>query len=197
MQFNNNKKKTKQTKKTDMKKQLKLVALALILSLTTFTMVNAQSFKKSDKILEGTVGYSKTTDVKASWSLNPTVGYFVTNRLAIGVSGEFGETEMGKTTNVGVFGRCYILNLGQKGKIYSQLSVASNSMKMGSSKTSSSNVDLGLGANYFVTSKLALTMHIADLVSYENQSSQSTLSVGFDGVDNPFAVAKFGVLYKF
>jgi len=180
-----------------MKKQLKLVALALVLSLTTFTMVNAQSFKISDKFVEGTVGYSKTTDIKSSWSLNPTLGYFVTPKFAVGASGEFGKSAMGSTTNIGVFGRYYILNVGQHAKLYSQLGLASNSMKMSGVRTSSATADFGLGANYFVTSKLALTMHIADLVSYQNQSSKSTLSVGFSGVDNPFATAKFGVLYKF
>lgn len=180
-----------------MKKQLKLVALALVLSLTTFTMVNAQSFKKSDKILEGTVSYSKTTDIKSSWSLSPSVGYFVSKTFAIGVFGGFGETEGVKTTNAGIFGRCYFMNVGKNLKVYSQATFASNSEKEANTKTTSTTADLGLGVNYFVSPKLALTMNVANLVSYESQSSVSTVTVGFAGIDNPFATAKFGVLYKF
>ena len=180
-----------------MKKQLKFVILALALSLTTFTMVNAQSFKKSDKIVEGTVSLTKETDVKASWSLSPSIGYFVTDRVAVGVAGAFGETEDAKTSSVGVFGRCYFLNVGKNFKAYSQLDVATNSATVLGVKATSTTAGLGLGANYFLTSRLGLSAHVADLISYENQDSQSTLTVGFTGVNNPLTAAKFGVIYKF
>jgi len=190
-----------------MKKQLKLVALALMLSFTAFT-VSAQmkdckmsamncAFKKSDKMLEGTVSLTKATDVKATWTLNPTVGYFVTNRVAVGLSGQLGETADVKTTNVGVFARCYFMNIGQHAHVFSQLGVASNSSTDAGVKTTSTTAGLGLGANYFVSPKLALSMKLADLVSYTNSDSRSTLTVGFDGVSNPFTTGSFGVLYKF
>ena len=181
-----------------MKKQLKLTILTLVLGLMSLTTVSAQStFKKSEKFVEGTVSYTKEDGSKAEWSLNPTVGYFLTDKFAVGLTGGFGESADVKTTNIGAFGRCYFLNIGKSAKIYSQLGVASNSTNTAGVKVSSTMLDLGLGANYFVTSKLALTMHVADLVSYQTQDSNSQLSVGFAGVTNPFALANFGVLYKF
>jgi outer membrane protein len=187
-----------------MKKQLKLVVLALMLSFTAFT-VSAQmkdcamncAFKKSDKMLEGTVSLTKATDVKATWTLNPTVGYFVTNRVAVGLSGQLGETADVKTINVGAFARCYFMNIGQHAHIFSQLGVASNSTTDAGVKTTSTTAGLGIGANYFVSPKLALSMKVADLVSYANSGSNSTLTVGFEGVTNPFTTGSFGVLYKF
>jgi outer membrane protein len=187
----------KKTKNKKMKKQLKLVVLALMLSLTAFTVSAQSAFKKADKMLEGTVSLTKATDVKATWTLNPTVGYFVTNRVAVGLFGELGETADVKTTNVGVFARCYFMNIGQHAHVFSQLGVASNSSTDAGVKTTSTTAGLGLGANYFVSPKLALSMKLADLVSYTNSDSRSTLTVGFDGVSNPFTTGSFGVLYKF
>jgi outer membrane protein len=148
-------------------------------------------------MLEGTVSLTKATGTKATWTLNPTVGYFVTNRVAVGLSAELGEAADAKTTNVGVFARCYFMNIGQHAHVFSQLGVAANSSTDAGVKTTSTTAGLGLGANYFVSPKLALSMHVADLVSYANSDSHSTLTVGFSGVTNPFATASFGVLYKF
>jgi outer membrane protein len=180
-----------------MKKQLKLVVLAFVLSLTAFTVSAQSAFKKSDKMLEGTVSLTKATDVKATWTLNPTVGYFVTNRVAVGISAQLGKTADAKTINVGAFARCYFMNIGQHAHIFSQLGVASNSFTEAGVKTTSTTAGLGLGANYFVSPKLALSMKVADLVSYTNSASHSTLTVGFEGVTNPFTTGSFGVLYKF
>jgi len=179
-----------------MKKQLKFVIAAFLLTMTTFA-VNAQTFKKSDKIVEGTVSYTKSTDVKASYSIKPAVGYFLTNKVAIGVFGEVGKTEAEETTNFGAFGRYYFLTIGKKCDIFSQVDVASNTTKVADIKANSVSGNLGLGANYFVTSKLGLTMNVANLISYESADGKSTTTIGFEGVTNPFSVAKFGVIYKF
>jgi outer membrane protein len=180
-----------------MKKQLKLTILTLVLGLMSLTTVNAQSFKKSEKFLEGSVSYTKATDISATYSLKPTVGYFVTDKVAVGVFGEVGESATEKTTGIGAFARCYFMNLGQHAKVYSQLDLGTNSVDVASVKTSTVSANLSLGANYFVTSKLALTMSLANLISYESADSKSTMSVGFAGVANPFATTGFGVLYKF
>jgi len=173
---------------------MKKVVLLLAVILTAFTSVNAQ---KGAKIVSGTVSYTKSTDVKASYSITPLVGYFVTDKVAVGVLGSFGETETEKTTNVGVFGRCHFLTIGQHCQVFSQLDLVSKSTTVADVKTSSVAAGLGLGANYSITSKLGLTMHVTDLVSYESGDGKSTVTVGFTGVTNPFAVAKFGVIYKF
>ena len=171
---------------------MKKVLFLLAVVLTAFTSVNAQ---KSSKFVSGTVSYTKTTDVKASYSVNPTIGYFVTDKIAIGVLASFGETATEKTTSVGIFGRCHFLNIGKNCQIFSQVDLTSNSSKL--EKTTSTSANLGLGTNYAISKKLDLTMHIADLVSYESVGGGSTISIGFTGINNPFAVATFGVNYKF
>ena len=179
-----------------MNKTVKTIVAALALTAVSFATQAQSAFKKSDRILEGTVSYSKTTDVDASYSINSSVGYFMTSKFAIGVAGSFGKDGADKTTNVGVFGRCYFTDI-KNCKLFSQASISSNTTEVAGTKTTSTSAGLGFGANYFVTNKLALTMNVADLVSYTNVSSKSTLTVGFDGVNNPFSTAKFGVLYKF
>ena len=59
------------------------------------------------------------------------------------------------------------------------------------------NANLGLGGNYDINKKWALTMHVSDLVSYESANGSSLLTVGFSGLNNPLATSKFGVVYKF
>lgn len=176
---------------------MKKVVLLTIALIAAVTFTNAQTFKKADKFVEGTVSYTKATDVDAVYTINPTLGYFVTSRFAVGANGQFGKDGDTKTTNVGVFGRCYFLTIKNALQTFSQLGVASNSTSVAGVKATSTAVNLGLGANYFVTSRLALSMNVADLISYEAADGKSTMTIGFDGVNNPFATAKFGVLYKF
>jgi outer membrane protein len=181
-----------------MKKQIKLTILGSFLSLLSLNTVSAQStFKKADKIVEGTVSYTKSTDVKATWSLNPTVGYFVTDKIAVGLSAQVGEAGETKTTNVGVFGRYYVLNLCKGILVYSQLDLTNNTTGVSGKSTSSFTSNVGLGANYFVTKNLALSMGLANLISYQSVDSKSTFSVGFTGINNPISAAKFGLLYRF
>lgn len=177
-----------------MKKQVKLV-VALALVLVSFT-TNAQ-FKKSEKFAEGTVSYSKSTGVDGEYSINPTIGYFLTDRFAVGVSGEFGKNATATTTGVGAFGRCYIAKVGDKLHVYSQLSFSTTSTKVSSVKTSITNANVGVGANYFVTKNLALSMGLARLMDYTDNGSTSTFSIGFQGVNNPLSATSFGVLYRF
>ena len=191
-----------------MKKQFKMVIAAIAILLAAGTVANAQckgaqfgtaqhNFKKSDKLVEGTVSYSKTTGEDAVYSFNPTVGYFVTNRVAVGAFGQFGKDGEAKTTNFGAFARCYFLTIGKNLHTFSQVDIAANSTNTAGVKTNSTSANLGLGVNYFVSSKLALTMNVANLISYEGADGASTTTIGFTGIDNPFSTAKFGVLYKF
>lgn len=172
-------------------KKLVLV-LAVILGSTALTTA-----QKSSKILSGTVSYTKATDVKASYTITPLIGYFVTNKVAVGVLGEYGKTSTVETTNVGVFGRCHFMNIGKNCQVFSQVDLTANSSEEAGVKTKSTSANLGLGANYTLTKKLDLTMHAADLINYEIADSKSITTIGFSGINNPFAVAKFGVIYKF
>lgn len=174
-----------------MKKTVLMLALAF-----SAVVGNAQSFKKADKFVEGTVSYTKSTGTDASYSINPTVGYWMTDRFAIGASAELGKTTT-KTTGFGAFGRCQFLTVGKNINVFSQLSLSTTTTDVAGTKTSPFTVNAGIGAYSFVTKRLALTMSLTDLISYTSVDSKSTLTVGFSGVNNPFSTAKFGVAYKF
>lgn len=162
-----------------MKKVFSILALA-VFSLTA----TAQS--KGEKLVEGTVSYSKSTGSDAVYSVAPSVGYMVTDKVAVGATGEF---TTGKFTDFGAFGRCYFLTVGKSLKVFSQLNVGRVSDKF--------QTDLVLGANYFVSKKLAVTANLTQLASFNTSNGVSNFSVGITGVNNPFAATGFGVLYKF
>ena len=169
-----------------MKKAFSILAALAVFSLS----VTAQStFKKDDKLVEGTVSYSKSTGSDAEYSIAPSLGYMVTDKVAVGVTGEFVKTTSGEVNNFGIFGRCYFLNVGKSLKVFSQLNAGRSYDRFAT--------DLGLGANYFVTKNLALSASLAQLVSYNTGDGVSNFSVGFTGVNNPISAAKFGVLYRF
>jgi len=165
-----------------MKKVFSILAALAVFSLS----VTAQStFTKGNKIVEGTVSYSDTTGKASTFLVAPSIGYMVTDKVAVGVTGEFTKN----VTNFGAYGRCYFLNIGKSLKVFSQLNVGRSSDRFAT--------DLGLGANYFVTEKLALSASLANLASYNTGDGVSNFSVGFTGVNNPLSATKFGVLYKF
>lgn len=174
---------------------MKKTIFLLVATMLAFTTLSAQ--KKSDMFVSGTVSFTKTTDVDASYQLKPTIGYFVTNKLAIGVLGEVSKSSTEDVFNLGVFGRYHFLTIGKNCQVFSQLGLANNSTTVASVKTSGIGANLGLGSNYFVTKRLGLTMDLTNLITYSNIDSKSTINIGFDGVVNPFAIPKFGVIYNF
>lgn len=178
-------------------KKLKFAVVTAFVSLVAITGVNAQTFKKADKIVEGTVSYSKTKGADATYSFAPTLGYFTSNKMAVGVNAELGRNGSEETTNIGAFGRYYFMCIGKNLCAYTQMSVASNTTRNDSTKSSVFATNVGLGVNYFVTKKVAVTAHVADLVDYTSGNGTSNFSVGFNGFHNPISMTKFGVLVRF
>jgi len=176
-------------------KKFKFIFGALVLMFISFTS-NAQ-FKKADKFVEGEFSYSKTTGTTRQYSINPAVGYFVTNKFAVGVDAGIGENASYKVTSIGAFTRCYVKNTG-KLNIYSQLSVSNAKLEQGKSSLTTTDANVGVGAQYFVSKKIALTTTLAkNLIAYTKTGSTTTFSAGFSGVNNPLNDAKFGIVYKF
>jgi len=165
-----------------MKKVFSILAALVVFSLS----VSAQSnLSKSDKLVEGTVSYSTSTGTKGQYAIAPSIGYMVTNKVAVGLTGEFTNS----VTNFGAYGRCYFMNVGKNLNVFSQLNVGRVSDRF--------STDLGLGANYFVSKKLALSAGLSQLISYNTGDGVSNFSIGFNGIDNPIAATKFGLLYRF
>ncbi|TWI08078.1 outer membrane protein, partial [Flavobacterium cauense R2A-7] len=146
-------------------------------------------FSKGNIMVEGNLGFStgKSTDSfggtdteetkTSSFNFNPKAGYFLTDKIAVGVelnlaSGKTEVTDMTVTPNVtnegktnsfgaGVFARYYFLDLGQRFKTYAEAGLGFGSQKWetnGTETRKDSNFGLGidLGMNYFVTEKMAI-----------------------------------------
>jgi outer membrane protein len=181
--------------------------LFAIIAFFAFASVQAQDtktgFSKGDTFVEGTVKFITSDNVK-TFNINPSVGYFLTKKFAAGVTLNSKSTETAgvKTSDsfgLGIFGRCYFLSVGNNFKTYSQLAVTSESDKI--TDTKSTDVTLGLGANYFITKNISLTLSVADLAKFSSTSVSGTTSnetsIGFTGVNNPFTTATFGLNYRF
>lgn len=149
-------------------------------------------FTKGNFIVDGNISITSSRDrtinkKNASYYFSPQLGYFFTNKFAVGVmfnvlTSKYNDsmTEvMTKETTIGggVFSRYYFLDLSRRIKIYGQLNAAFYSLKRDytsnqiytTNKESGFNTGLDLGINYFVSPKLAVNFALADIINYRNQ----------------------------
>lgn len=167
--------------------------ILLILVATLGLTANAQTgFKKSDVFVEGSFSYAKEKGADATYTFAPTVGYFLTDKFAVGAQVEKSNTVV--KLGAGVFARCYFLNVGKDFKVFSGLNLNTNALVLDTTRQNF-NANIGLGVNYFVTKNLALSANLANLAGYNFETE--SFNVGFSGVENPFNTTRFGVLYKF
>jgi outer membrane protein len=178
--------------------------LLFAMMLFAFQLSSAQTFAKGDTFVEGTVKFVTSDDVK-TFNFNPSVGYFLTDKFAavFNINTQSTKTAGVQTSDsfgVGVAGRCYFFSIGEHFRAFSQLGISTNDDK--AADTKSTNINLGLGANYFVSKNLSLTLSVVDLASYAsvktgNASAVNTTTIGFSGVTNPFTTPTFGLNYRF
>ena len=193
---------------------------------------NAQDFgfKKTDFIVEGnfqaTSINERNSDTKVSeFNFTPKVGYFVSDKFAVGL--EFGIGQEKQTTNpsvgetiarnntfgVGAFGRYYFLELGSRFKTYTELGAGylnsrSKTEIAGTTtedpKVNGFGANLGIGANYFLTDKIAINFAFTDVLSYgsakadvDGAKSSSVFNANVNQFNNFFSNATFGLTFKF
>lgn len=222
-------------------KKVLLSAVALV----AFTFANAQEgeakefgFSKGNIMLEGNLGFSSSTETNSdntgdldetktsSFEFNPKAGYFVSDKLAVGVelmigSGKSENTIFG-TPNVtnemtsnnfgaGVFARYYFLELGQRFKTYAEAGLGFNGKKWETNgtetrKDSGFGLGIDLGMNYFVTKKMAINFGLANVLGFNSTKSEfpggdETVTSGVNGnfniFNNFFDTPTFGLTYKF
>jgi len=203
---------------------MKKLFLAAVIAAFGFT-ANAQDetpafgFGEGDLFIEGNVGFSSTndknTDEKANgFNITPSVGYFITDDIAVGgtfslnsykqeVSGTDTEDQFG--FGIGAFGRYYFLDLGERFKTNAEFGLGYLSMddKLADVKENTFGAGLGLGMNYFVTEKIALTFGLKNVLSFSSSKldvsgakAVSEFNFGFGDVANPFGGnASFGLLF--
>lgn len=205
---------------------MKKIVLAAVIALAS-VQANAQEFgfNEGDVIVEGMLGYNSEdntqTEIKSSeFVFSPKAGYFVTNEFVLGMQLLFGTDTVdnyglntenkNSAVGLGVFGRYYFAELGQRFKVYSELGVGFTSYKdenrvasvTTSSKAKGFGINAGLGFNYFVTPKVAINFGLSDLVGYntykpENSNSTNNLHLNINNFNNFFDSARFGMTFKF
>ncbi|UIR57241.1 porin family protein [Sphingobacterium sp. SRCM116780] len=205
-----------------------LLTLTAVAGLTFASNAQEFGFKKTDFIIEGNLS-ANTSDDKgdkektSTFNFNPSVGYFVSDKFAVGLDFNFGnhkETDYSGSEDtyaksnkfgVGAYGRYYFLELGSRFKTYAQLAAGYN-QTTGEINNGTTTVDIpkskgfgagaGLGVNYFVTSNIAINFGLTDLLSYHSEKpeggkSQNTFNANINSFNNFFDTAKFGLTFKF
>jgi outer membrane protein len=175
----------------------------------------SEGFSKGDVFVTGALTLGSTNDKNAdvktsSFEIAPQLGYFVTENIAVGVKVGYSSNKtktVGTTTSdvsgfgVGAFGRYYFTPaskfslFGQLGFDYGSLT---NNLSTPKVKLNTTDVNLGLGLNYFVSSNFSLEAGVAAL-SFGNSKTDlsgdkgdSSFSFGGD-----WRAVSFGVNYKF
>jgi outer membrane protein len=206
-----------------MKKIILTVATVFVLSFANAQDKKASGFgfSEGDVFVEGNISSmssnNKNSDTKtSSFEFNPKAGYFLSDKFAVGVELGIGS---GKTTvagtntskssnfNFGAFGRYYFLDLGQRFKTYTEFGFNVGSDKTGVSttvKTNTFDLGAGLGMNYFVTPKVAISFGLGNVINFGSSKTDMTGDKGSSSMDlnlnvfnNFFTTPTFGALYKF
>lgn len=203
---------------------MKKIILA-VAAVCTFGFANAQDansfgFTKGDVLVEGNFTFrstnNKNTEVKENQSqFNPKVGYFLTDKFALGVELGVGSsnaqtrgisTSESSNFSAGVFGRYYFLDLGQRFKTYAEAGVGFGNTRtgIGAAEVESSGVGFGagLGINYFISKSFAINFGLTDILSFnsskvENGEPVSSFNANANIFNNFFTTAQFGLTYKF
>jgi len=207
-----------------------LLSLTVIAGLTLAANAQEFGFKQGDIILEGNIGFNSTNDKdveekESSFSFTPKVGYFVTDKIAVGVQLGFssakqedygtGSESIDKANafGVGVFGRYYFLELGKRFKTYAEAGLGYATSKSETEaggttvedpKVNTLGFNVGVGANYFITERLSLNVGLTNLINFgtskvdvDGAESVSNFGAQVGQVNNVFDMATFGLAFKF
>lgn len=197
-------------------KKVLLSAVAVL----ALTLGNAQEkgngFSKGDVFVSGTLKFnsdSKITNYKQdNFTFAPSLGYFVTENIALGVNLNVGSgsaqatSTSGKdktsTFGAGLAGRYYFTPASQF-SVFAELGASMASVKTtpagsASSKVNAFGIGFAPGFNYFISKNFSLETKIA-VLSYTSAKgdwtgAQSGSSLQFGG---DWSAVSFGVNYKF
>jgi len=195
-------------------KKVLLSAVALL----AFGFANAQEetkgnggFSKGDVFVSGafSIGSEKTGDDKSSgFEIEPKVGYFVTENIAIGgklgfasykAEDAFGDTDDLSAVTVGAFGRYYMTPASQF-SLFGQLGFDYSSIddKLADVQENEIGLNLGLGLSYFVSNNWSIEATWAGLgyTSNDNGGNGAEKTNSF-GLGADLRAISFGVNYKF
>lgn len=175
----------------------------------------SEGFKAGDAFITGSVSYDYTKNDASKvnqFGVGPSVGYFVSDKIALGISGTYStiksegitypSVNKTKSYSAGVFGR-YYFTPANKFSFFGNLRVSYNHNKLDSNQVtertgSGFGVQAGPGINYFISPRFSLQTSLGFL-SYGSSKTKlggvESTSNGFNaGLD--FSNLSFGLLYK-
>ncbi|EGD34661.1 outer membrane beta-barrel protein [Capnocytophaga sp. oral taxon 338] len=197
-------------------KKILLSAIAVF----AFSFANAQEesdfgFSKGDVLVEGNLSLTSksvpdgnSTKTTTSYGFAPVGGYFLSDNFALGlglnISSDKENSREVNTFGVGVFGRYYFLELGQRFKVYGQAGLGFDSIndKVADAKSTEFGFHAGLGMNYFLTKSFAINFGLTDIFSVVNnkpKNGDGTTTVNFNvnKFNNFFTTPTFGLSFRF
>ena len=205
-----------------------LLTLTAIAGLATASQAQEMGFGKGNVIVEGNLGLNtsdnKNMEIKESnFNFTPKVGYFFTDKFAAGVNFNLGTSktdhygtdreEKGNAIGAGLFGRYYFLELGSRFKTYAEvnadyLNERSETTVNGTTnkdpKVNSFGVNGGVGANYFLTDKIAINFALSNVIGFntskadtDGAKSVNNFGLNLNQYNNFFDAATFGLTFKF
>lgn len=188
-------------------KKLLLTAAAVF----AFGFANAQEggFAKGDTFISGTATFTntKTGEFKSdTYELSPSVGYFVTDNIALGLGVTFakggfefeGDTYEVKTTG-GSIGASYFFTPAKPFSLTAGLGISYNTGRIADAvDLNTFGVALAPGFNYFISKNFAVNANIG-VLGYTSQKfdvdgaeATNTFALGLNGSN-----LNFGLTYKF
>ncbi len=210
-------------------KSMRKILLMLFAATCLAAMSHAQefNFQKGDILLEGNAGLYSTKR-KGDWqwkstslTLNPKVGYLLTEKFAVGLdlgyrldknimSGEMSGDSKTQSYRFGAFGRYYFLELGKRFKTYAEGAASygftnyDNYTNYDYDRLDTYAASAGIGANFFITPKIAIGYSFANLISYSidkpdmpDADNVSRFNVNVNSFRNFFESGQFSLTFKF
>lgn len=203
-----------------------LLTIAVTAGLTSILQAQEFGLNKGDILLEGQINiYSskdKNADLKNShFGFSPKVGYFLSDKFAVGVDLALKRTKeelaspVGdkitkfdhKQYKIGGFGRYYFLNVGQRFKTYSEFSAAYYAIRSKAenhdfkAKVDYFSLDGGIGANFFLTKSVALGYSFGNIIGFntskrDDEKSNNGFYLNVNSFNNFFETGQFSLTFK-
>ncbi|WDF67449.1 outer membrane beta-barrel protein [Sphingobacterium oryzagri] len=206
-----------------------LYTSVLILCFCGAAKAQEYGFKKGDFLIEGSFrassdeGGMQNYDKVVSLSFNPQIGYFLSDKWAVGLMGGYGkQTYESKPTatsvslgqeffTLGAFGRYYFLDLGSRFKIFTGLESTYQKLDVlkdenfpytGGYDQKQFGANAGIGANFFITKNLSIAYtftHVLGFTTYKINSENSGTSfyLNANNFGNIFNTGSFSLGFRF
>lgn len=206
-----------------------LLVMITIAGFSLASQAQTFGFSETDLFLEGGLSFSsndnknterRTTDL----TFTPKVGYFLSDKAAIGVQLVYGQSkstdysgsedtyQLQNGVGAGLFGRYYFLEAGARFKVYGEAIVgyyseggevktATTTTKL--DKTNTIGAGAGIGANFFITEKIAVGYQFSNLINYSSSKedvsgakARNSFNVNLNSFDNFFSTGEFSLTFK-